>query len=759
MNDIYWVGPRQSDIANINFLFKGSVTIFGDNMDGNIAYCHNNIERINHNIPNDDCDNFFIKTLTMLCKKNNNISFLFYNPLSAYDYGDEIIQHTICLNNKFLLENLSDKVKCRYILSDYLNTTPFVTLKGYECTYENISKYFNGFSTYVIQKIHSSGGDGTYYVDNQTTRNFVSDFHREEDYLVSPYMEGCISLNTHIIINREHIQYFPSSIQIIRNINNKLLYYGADFICYNFINENIKKKVRIYSEKIGMFLKKKGYLGVLGIDFIAVEEDLYFMEFNPRFQASTELVNRTLIQHNISIQKLQMQAFEHNFSMQNVTPDFQVKYSNLSFTTDTVSKEYLKWLCQSNEIYEIQTDGYDMQNEIPNQTGVYMFRCIFNQNICSIFRNMLRIHPNICINEMKTILYSNPVHFKEYIKIALLNQGAIISDATYILLNGIGTIKEAVFDAIDITIFKSLHVNVPVKCKFSTISPFVIDTMNDKLFLYLDGTKISEVFIDMVPDILINKKTVNGIPFDAMLHFATDRIRINPAPVCIYKILDIACKFCNFPLENYSYSIDDIQEAIDYCLEYIDFRHFLIGGGTYSIEDDWDLIISTAKYIRSKCNKPIYLMAVPPKKLSILDDLKNAGITEVAFNLEIFDRKLAQEIMPGKGSIEFQRYLETFKYATKLWGKSGNVRSLLILGFDNENTFLNGVNHLCEIGVEPIISIFRPLMNTMLANQNPPMTDDVIKTYHRCLNIVEKYSLKLGPECPACQNNTLSYTE
>ncbi len=759
MNDIYWVGPRQSDIENITFLFRGSVTIFGDNKNGNIAYCQNNAERINHNIQNKDCDNFFINTLTMLCKKNNMISFLFYNPLSAYDYGDEIVQHTICLNNKVLLETLTDKIKSRYVFSDYLHTTPFVTLRGYECTFENFAKYFDGFSAYVIQKIHSSGGDGTYYVDNQTAIDFISDFHREEEYLISPYIEKSISLNTHIIINGEYIQYLPSSIQIVRKIKNKLLYYGADFVCYDFLNEEIKKKVRIYSEKIGMLLKENGYLGVLGIDFIAIGEELYFMEFNPCFQASTGLINKTLIQNNISIQELQMQAFENTFSMQNTIPEFYVKYSNLSFTTDSVSQEYLKWLCQSKEIYEIQTDGYDIQSEMPNQTGVYLFRCIFDKNICSIFRNILRIHPNICINEVKTILNTNPAHFKEYIKIALLNQGAIISDAAYILLNEIGTIKEAVFDAIDITIFKSLHVNVPVKCKFSTLSPFVIDSSNNKLFLYMEGTEISEVFIDMVPDVLIDKKTANGVPFDAMLHFATDRIRINPAPVCIYKLLDKACKFCNFPLENYSYSIDDIKEAIDYCLEYVNFRHFLIGGGTYSMEDNWNIIIATAKYIRIKCDKPIYLMAVPPEKLSILDDLKNAGITEVAFNLEIFDRKLAQEIMPGKGNIKLQRYIETFKYATKLWGKSGSVRSLLIFGFDYENIFLHGVNNLCEMGVEPIISIFRPLINTMLSNQNPPSTNDIIKIYHKCLNIVEKYSLILGPECPACQNNTLSYTE
>lgn len=32
MNNLYWVGVRQSDIEDTGDLFKGSVTIFGDNL-------------------------------------------------------------------------------------------------------------------------------------------------------------------------------------------------------------------------------------------------------------------------------------------------------------------------------------------------------------------------------------------------------------------------------------------------------------------------------------------------------------------------------------------------------------------------------------------------------------------------------------------------------------------------------------------------------------------------------------------------------
>lgn len=52
MQNIYWIGPRQSDIEDIDFPFAGSITIYGNNKNGNLSYCKTNMQRINHNIDN-----------------------------------------------------------------------------------------------------------------------------------------------------------------------------------------------------------------------------------------------------------------------------------------------------------------------------------------------------------------------------------------------------------------------------------------------------------------------------------------------------------------------------------------------------------------------------------------------------------------------------------------------------------------------------------------------------------------------------------
>ena len=50
------------------------------------------------------------------------------------------------------------------------------------------------------------------------------------------------------------------------------------------------------------------YMGVLGIDFIKVENEFYFIEINPRFQGSTQKVDKILKDNNLP------SIFEYNYN-------------------------------------------------------------------------------------------------------------------------------------------------------------------------------------------------------------------------------------------------------------------------------------------------------------------------------------------------------------------------------------------------------------------------------------------------------------
>lgn len=754
MENIYWVGPRESDIQEIESIFAGSITIYGSNGGNNISYCKSNTDRINHNMHNDDCDAFIQEELKKLIHKEETVRFLFYNPFLVYDFDPVIVSHSICVNSCELLTQLHDKARCRAMLQQTIKTIPFITLPGAECASNHLGDYFAS-EEFVIQEAFSSGGEGTIRINKSDTLDFIEPNKR---YLISPYIKDAISINVHIVIGASDICFFSPSVQIIKEIERRLLYFGADYICYTSIDRKIQGEVKRVSMMIGKKLQAEGYRGILGIDFLLKDSFLYFMEVNPRFQASSQLLNKAMKSaHQTSLQELHMLSFGN--SRLDHLPEFLVPFSNYAFTTSNVHADRISKIINSSEVNVLQKDGFEADQALPVQENIYLFRCIFDTNISSISHNRLLLHPNIYTKDITPYIQPGHEMYKPNMKIALLNHGVTLTPQALTFAQECGTIREAVFDAIDIVIFDSLYINVPFSCKFCTFSPFLIDVANEKFLLLYNGSFVSDVTISFVPESLLDKRTASGIPFEHMINLANDRIRINPAPVCIFKKQNMACRFCNLPTQNSSYTIADIREAIDYCLDNVKFNHFLIGGGTYSIQGGWDIIIKIAAYIRSKSDKQIYLMSIPPQTPEILADLYKAGITEVAFNMEIFDRVQALQIMPGKGKIDENTYFSAFHAAVKLWGNTGNVRSLLIYGFDLWDDFLNGIERLCEKGVEPIISIFRPLKETPLEHLNPPPTVELFSLYQKCQHIAHEHSLILGPDCIECQNNTLSYTE
>ena len=152
-------------------------------------------------------------------------------------------------------------------------------------------------------------------------------------------------------------------------------------------------------------------------------------------------------------------------------------------------------------------------------------------------------------------------------------------------------------------------------------------------------------------------------------------------------------------------------------------------------------------------------MCVPPGKREILKQFYDAGITELALNLEIWNRSLARKWMPGKGLIPREKYMKMLEYATSLWGKTGNVRSAFIVGLEPMESLLEGIKEVCRIGAAPILSVFRPIPGTKGEHTAPPTNEELLLVYMRTKEICNEYGLEPGPACVPCQNNTLSMPE
>ncbi len=103
------------------------------------------------------------------------------------------------------------------------------------------------------------------------------------------------------------------------------------------------------------------------------------------------------------------------------------------------------------------------------------------------------------------------------------------------------------------------------------------------------------------------------------------------------------------------------------------FRHILIGGGSERIDYETDTILKLVKYIRRQTDMPIYVMCLPITDKKILRELYMAGVTEIGFNLEIWETENAEMLMPGKGRISRQDYINSLKNAVQIWRSPGSV--------------------------------------------------------------------------------------
>lgn len=753
-DNLIWVGPRESDIYDCSNLFQGSITIFGSNCNGNISYCTKNSVRIDHNIPECIDDSFWIDELNKIKEKYPDSKILYYNNEFAYNITDELKKDVICCNELSLIKMLNDKSTMRMAFSELVPVVPFQ-----ELTYSDnldLTGLFSNKTMLIFQENNSSGGYGTHVVNISTNcmKRFVG-----KTFIVSPYIENSVSVNVHIIIGYNTILYFPGSVQIIRNLNNKLIYLGSDYISFQTLPSSKRNKLSSYVKKLGKYIQNLGYKGVLGFDFLITKDEIMFVEANPRFQASTPLLNKALKVKGLpSIQEMQIAAFmDKDLPAQSRINAVLVPYSMISYIEGTWNKPYalLSKIHEINEIDMLFEDGFSQKEYI--QKNAYLFKMIFNTN-CLYLNADFKVDLYENLIDIKDNFYKSIIN-KEKLetKISLLNQGVIVSKKAEKQIEHMGKIRNAVFSAVDITIFELLHINCPKKLKFSNFTPWLIDVNNTGVFeLFYYGNKISDVTLDL-EDMYCNNMIQSDVRFSDVCFWATDRLRIHHNLSCCMKNQDLGCKFCEVPASNRNISIEDILYVVDFYLEKADtFRHFLIGGGSEPRELEYKNILKIVKHIREKSAKDIYVMTLPPKDISVLKMYYEAGVTEIGFNIEIFDQDTATYYMPGKGKISRQEYFIALKEAVKYWGNTGKVRSLIIIGLESEDSLLQGIRDLCQIGVMPILSVFRPIPGTETENIVPPSNHFLQNLYEKATMICEEFSLHLGPECSFCQNNTLS---
>lgn len=304
--ELYYLGLKKKIVQNNNY-FKKLIILEGGNDDD---ICYENIykKKLDYN----DLKNFktisefYDEIINKIEKKDKDCRFMLYNQASV-----EFMKNTdriLCVNDIDLVKTLNNKPKCRDFLENEITCLQYKYLKSKDISYEKMRMMFgDSYNKFVVQQPSGFAGYGTYLLDN--SNSILKKLNNEVIYSVSGYVENAISLNNTFMISDDFIHIFEGSYQNIK-VNKELNYDGWDFDSYKMLSKNLQDLIRNNTMKIAKKLQQSGYRGICGVDYILKGNNLYFMEINPRFQASSEYLDKSLIKKGLpSLFELNYMAF------------------------------------------------------------------------------------------------------------------------------------------------------------------------------------------------------------------------------------------------------------------------------------------------------------------------------------------------------------------------------------------------------------------------------------------------------------------
>lgn len=769
MENLFWVGPRESDICGLEAMFSGSITLYGSDARGNSSYCGSYGTRINHNVDHPASSAFILDRQLELIRQYPDCKFMSYNPNYSHDAPEAVISRTICLNPRELLETLNDKRSFRAFARRRAPMLETRVLPGNACTYQALQRsgLWTDSDAYIVQEAVSSGGQGTFYLSRENEADISRLLKPESEYLVSGYIAANIPMNLHAVIYDGDIVLFPGSVQIIVPSGQRLLYRGADFPAFQALPAGAGERFLDAALPLCEAIQAAGYRGVLGVDGIWTQRGIFLLEVNDRFQGSTHLLNRALLEAGLpSIQACTIDAFHHR----PVSPELKerlrtvgVPYSSFTQIHEAggVHGKYLfKRAGQTSPSFEVLSDGY--RPEQAAEECACQYTMVFSGGILSLCDGdtAVRLHPSLPApspNWHKRI----QARSLTALKIGLTNQGAVILPDAAAYIHAHGGMREGTYFSLDLLV-DGAYINTPLSVKLVDCSPYAISLRHGGggLCLLYYGQELAPAEYDTRYP-LPSRQTSGGIPMERVSFLATDRLRLQNNPYCTFPRHGVGCRFCEVTDTDHGFTPEDILETIDlwFSLPSRPFRHILIGGASNEPGKERDTILAMCRRIRSYSQMPIYLMCLPPRRKSDIEDYAEAGVSEFAFNMELYDRALALRYMPGKGRLSRERYLQALDWAAQCVGKTGAVRCSFIAGLEPMDSLLEGVEAVCRLGAAPILSPFRPVPFTEMEDTVPPSNEWLLELAERAEAICRSYGLTLGPSCPACRNNTLTLVE
>lgn len=274
---------------------------------------------------------------------------------------------------------------------------------------------------------------------------------------------------------------------------------------------------------------------------------------------------------------------------------------------------------------------------------------------------------------------------------------------------------------------------VPVHTNTAWNSPFFVETEAGTSTLKRGTIPITEISFPSTPK-FYELQTADGVPYShiATLH-SRDVLATTVLQTCIrYESRKKSCQFCAIGQSlaagrTIAYKTPaQLAEVAVAAVKLDGVKHMILTTGTPASKDRGAKILcESVAAIKSAMDAeglslPIQVQCEPPDTDSWFETMKSSGVDSIGMHLEAVTPIIREKIMPGKSSVPLARYMESFKAAVEVFGRS-QVNTYILAGLgDSAEEILEMSAKLINIGVYPFVVPFVPISGTPLEDHPAP---------------------------------------
>ncbi|MBU1018504.1 MAG: ATP-grasp domain-containing protein [Patescibacteria group bacterium] len=145
----------------------------------------------------------------------------------------------------------------------------------------------------IVQIPDSNGSKGTFFAKNRSEiKKLINSEKAPLPLLCRQFIDNGLPIGVSVLIGPEKMVFSGLRVQAyFLNANGTSVYYGIQWVKTSYFSKSVIKKLNSYLEKAGKALQELGFIGVANFDIIIRNNEIYFIECNPRLGGSTPQIS------------------------------------------------------------------------------------------------------------------------------------------------------------------------------------------------------------------------------------------------------------------------------------------------------------------------------------------------------------------------------------------------------------------------------------------------------------------------------------